>query len=141
MGLLLTGPAYGLGAGAVGALALVGAATVCCTPLVGRLVDRRGPDTVNLACMLVVLTSAALMAEGTRGGAAGLVALIVGVLLLDVAMQSGMAANKARVYALHSDARGRLNTAFMTCAYAGGSAARGSGCVPGAKPAGRVSAL
>jgi predicted MFS family arabinose efflux permease len=122
VGLLLTGPAYGLGAGTVGALALVGAATVCCTPLVGRLVDRRGPDTVNLACMLVVLTSAALLAEGARGGAAGLIALIVGVLLLDVAMQSGMAANKARVYALSAGARGRLNTAFMTCAYAGGSA-------------------
>ena len=121
VGLLLTGPSYRLGAGAVGALALVGAATVGCTPLVGRLVDRRGPDAVNLACMLVVLASAALMAEGARGGAAPLAALVLGVLLLDVAMQSGMTANKARVYALRSDARGRLNTAFMTCAYAGGS--------------------
>ena len=53
--------------------------------------------------MLVVLTSAALLAEGARGGAAGLIALIVGVLLLDVAMQSGMAANKARVYALSAE--------------------------------------
>jgi predicted MFS family arabinose efflux permease len=122
VGLLLTGPAYGLGAGAVGALALVGAATVCCTPPVGRLVDRRGPDAVNLICVLVVLASAALMAAGARGGAPGLAALILGVLLLDVGMQSGMAANKARVYALPADARGRLNTAFMTCAYAGGSA-------------------
>jgi predicted MFS family arabinose efflux permease len=122
VGLLLTSPSYRLGAGAVGALALVGAATVCCTPVVGRLVDRRGPDAVNLACMLVVLSAAALMAVGARGGALGLAGLILGVLLLDVAMQSGMTANKARVYALRSDARGRLNTAFMACAYTGGSA-------------------
>jgi predicted MFS family arabinose efflux permease len=122
VGLLLTGPSYRLGAGAVGTLALVGAATVCCSPAVGRLVDRRGPDAVNLVCLLVVLASAGLMAAGARGGAAGLAGLILGVLLLDVAMQSGMAANKARVYAVRSDARGRLNTAFMGCAYAGGSA-------------------
>jgi predicted MFS family arabinose efflux permease len=122
VGLLLTGPSYRLGAGAVGALALVGAATVCCTPVVGRLVDRRGPDAVNLACMVVVLASAGLMAEGGHGGAAGLAGLILGVLLLDVAMQSGMTANKARVYAVRSNARGRLNTAFMACAYTGGSA-------------------
>jgi predicted MFS family arabinose efflux permease len=33
-----------------------------------------------------------------------------------------MVANQARVYALRPEARGRLNTAYMTCAYLGGSA-------------------
>ncbi|AEM83957.1 MFS transporter [Streptomyces violaceusniger] len=122
LALLLTGPAYGLGAQAVGMLALVGAATMFCTPLAGRLVDRRGPDPVNLVCMLGVLVSAAILAVGARGGTLGLAALTVGTLLLDVAMQSGMVANQARVYALRPDARSRLNTAYMTCAYLGGSA-------------------
>ncbi|GAA2893269.1 hypothetical protein GCM10011428_02320 [Streptomyces violaceus] len=44
---LLTGPAYGMGAGAVGLLALVNAVTMVCTPVAGRQVDRRGPDAVN----------------------------------------------------------------------------------------------
>ncbi|MER8158341.1 MFS transporter [Streptomyces sp. NPDC094472] len=122
LALLLTGPAYGLGAQAVGMLALVGAATMFCTPLAGRLVDRRGPDPVNLVCMLGVLVSAVILAAGARGGTVGLAALTVGTLLLDVAMQSGMVANQARVYALRPDARSRLNTAYMTCAYLGGSA-------------------
>lgn len=122
LALLLTGPAYGLGAQAVGMLALVGAATMFCTPLAGRLVDRRGPDPVNLVCMLGVLVSAVILAAGARGGTLGLAALTVGTLLLDVAMQSGMVANQARVYALRPDARSRLNTAYMTCAYLGGSA-------------------
>ncbi|MEU1943091.1 MFS transporter [Streptomyces sp. NPDC020125] len=122
LALLLTGPAYGLGAQAVGMLALVGAATMFCTPLAGRLVDRRGPDPVNLVCMLGVLVSAMILAAGARGGTLGLAALTVGTLLLDVAMQSGMVANQARVYALRPDARSRLNTAYMTCAYLGGSA-------------------
>ncbi|WP_078840533.1 MFS transporter [Streptomyces antioxidans] len=122
LALLLTGPGYGLGAQAVGMLALVGGATMLCTPLAGRLVDRRGPDPVNLSCLLGVLLSAAILALGALGGTAGLAALTVGTLLLDVAMQSGMVANQARVYALRPDARARLNTAYMTCAYLGGSA-------------------
>ncbi|MGW7691174.1 MFS transporter [Streptomyces asiaticus] len=122
LALLLTGPAYGLGAQAVGMLALVGGATMLCTPLAGRLVDRQGPDPVNLVCLLGVLLSAAILALGALGGTPGLAALTIGTLLLDVAMQSGMVANQARVYALRPDARSRLNTAYMTCAYLGGSA-------------------
>ncbi|GAB2620567.1 MFS transporter [Streptomyces capparidis] len=122
LALLLTGPAYDMGAHAVGMLALVGAATMLCTPAAGRLVDRRGPDRVNLVCLLGVLVAAAVLAAGSGGGVPGLVALVAGTLLLDVAMQSGAVANMARVYALRPDARSRLNTAYMTCAYAGGSA-------------------
>lgn len=86
------------------------------------MVDRVGPDPVNLVCMLGVLVSAAVLAAGSLGGAAGLAALTLGTLVLDVAMQCGMVANQARVYAVRPDARGRLNTAYMTCAYLGGSA-------------------
>jgi predicted MFS family arabinose efflux permease len=122
LALVLTGPAYGMGGQATGMLALVSGVTMFCTPLAGRLVDRRGPDPVNLVCMLGVLASAAILTAGTSGGAPGMSALILGTLLLDVAMQSGMVANQARVFTLRPDARGRLNTAYMTCAYLGGSA-------------------
>ncbi|MET9254855.1 hypothetical protein [Streptomyces sp. NPDC003717] len=53
-------------------IALVGAATMVCTPLAGRLVDRHGPDPVNLACLLGVLVSAVVLAVGARGGVLGL---------------------------------------------------------------------
>ncbi|MER5543918.1 MFS transporter [Streptomyces sp. CG4] len=119
--LLLTGPGYGLGAAAVGLLALVNAVTMVVTPVAGRLVDRRGPDAVNLVCFLVVLASAAFLALGGLGGTPGLLSLVIGTLLLDVGMQSGMVANQVRVYALAADIRSRLNTAYMTCAYLGGS--------------------
>ncbi|MEV5878993.1 MFS transporter [Streptomyces sp. NPDC052101] len=119
--LLLTGPVYGFGAAAVGLLALVNAVTMSVTPVAGRLVDRRGPDPVNLVCFLLVLTSAAVLALGGLGGTPGLLCLVTGTLLLDVGMQSGMVANQVRVYALAADVRSRLNTAYMTCAYLGGS--------------------
>lgn len=91
-------------------------------PVAGRWVDRRGPDAVGLVCMLGALASAGPLALGALGGAAGLAALTAGILLLDVAMQSGMVANQARVFALRPEARGRINTAYMTCAFLGGTA-------------------
>ncbi|QKG19009.1 MFS transporter [Actinomadura verrucosospora] len=120
--LLLGGPRYGLGAPAVGALALVNAATMLCTPVAGRAADRRGADAVSLWAMVGVLASAGVLAVGCAGGALGLVGLAAGSLLLDVAMQSGMVANQVRNYALRADARSRVNTAYMTCGYLGGAA-------------------
>ncbi len=120
--LLLTGPAYRLGPSAVGLLALVNAGTMLCTPLAGRQVDRRGPGPVNLVCFLAVVAASLVLMPGGRGGSLGLAALALGSLLLDVAMQSGMVANQVRVYGLRPDARSRLTTAYMTCAYLGGAA-------------------
>jgi predicted MFS family arabinose efflux permease len=119
--LLLTGPVYGFGAQAVGLLALVNVVTMTATPIAGRIVDRRGSDPVNLVCLLAVIGSAAVLAAGGSGGIGGLVALVLGTLVLDVAMQCGMVANSIRMYALSDTRRGRLNTAYMTCAYVGGA--------------------
>lgn len=120
--LLVTGPTYGMGAQAVGVLGLVGAASMFSTPLAGRLADRRGPDTVSLLAMLGTIASAAVLVPAYRGGTTGLLALAAGMLLLDVAVQSGQVANQARIFALRPEARARINTAYMTCAFLGGSA-------------------
>jgi predicted MFS family arabinose efflux permease len=120
--LLVTGPTYGMGAQAVGVLGLVGAASMFSTPLAGRLADRRGPDRVSLLAMLGTIASAAVLVPAYGGGATGLLALVTGMLLLDVAVQSGQVANQARIFALRPEARARINTAYMTCAFLGGSA-------------------
>ncbi|WP_427917466.1 MFS transporter [Streptomyces sp. cg40] len=120
--LLVTGPTYGMGAQAVGILGLVGAASMFSTPLAGRLADRRGPDRVSLLAMLGTIASAALLLPAAGGGTAGLLTLAAGMLLLDVAVQSGQVANQARIFALRPEARARINTAYMTCAFLGGSA-------------------
>jgi predicted MFS family arabinose efflux permease len=119
--LLITGPTYGLGAQAVGALAFVNAATMLATPVAGRLADRHGPDPVNLVCLLGAIASAGVLLVGALGGTLGMVMLVAGTLLLDVAMQSGMVANQVRIYALRPEVRSRLNTAYMMCGYAGGT--------------------
>ncbi|MEU4248992.1 MFS transporter [Amycolatopsis sp. NPDC026612] len=122
LALLLHGPAYHLGADAVGVIALVGAASVFAAPATGRWVDRRGPDVVNLACILAAVAAAAVLLAGSRGGVAGLVVLGAGMLLLDIAVQCGQVANQARIFALDPAARSRLNTAYMTSVFVAGSA-------------------
>jgi predicted MFS family arabinose efflux permease len=119
--LLVTGPRYGYGAPVVGLIALVAAVSMFCTPVAGRVTDRTGPDVVNTICILGAAASAAILLFGGHGGPGGLVALIAGMLVLDVAMQSGQVANQARIFALNPQMRSRLNTAYMTCAFLGGS--------------------
>jgi predicted MFS family arabinose efflux permease len=72
--------------------------------------------------MLGAVAAGALLLIGQRGGAVGLGGLGAGMLLLDVAVQSGQVANQARIFAVRPEARARLDTAYMTCAFLGGSA-------------------
>ncbi|MFF3332989.1 MFS transporter [Streptomyces sp. NPDC002888] len=122
LALLVTGPRYDMGTQAVGLLALIGAGSMFCAPAAGRWVDRLGADRVNLWCILAALAAAAVLTAGSLGGVVGLVALAAGLLLLDVAVQCGQVANQARIFALRPEARSRLNTGYMTCAFLGGSA-------------------
>ncbi|MEV8527165.1 MFS transporter [Streptomyces sp. NPDC052000] len=122
LALLVTGPRYGLDTQAVGVLALIGAASMFCAPAAGRWVDRHGADRVNLWCILATLAAAAVLAGGAAGSWTGLAALVAGLLLLDIAVQCSQVANQARIFALRPEARSRLNTAYMTCSFLGGSA-------------------
>jgi predicted MFS family arabinose efflux permease len=122
LALLVAGPRYQLGTGTVGLIALVGAASALVAPAAGRRIDRTGPGRINLVCFLAAAAAAAVLLAGTAGGPVGLAALTIGMLLLDVAVQCGQLANQARIFALAPQIRSRLNTAYMTCAFLGGTA-------------------
>lgn len=122
LALLLTGPHYNMDAQAVGVLALIGAAGMACAPAAGRWVDRRGADRVTTWCTGGILAAALTLTAGVAGGAAGLAAVALGLLLLDLAVQTSQIANQARIFSLRPEARSRLNTAYMTCSFLGGSA-------------------
>jgi predicted MFS family arabinose efflux permease len=114
---LLQTPPYHYGSSVAGLFGLVGAAGALCAPLVGRFADRRGPQFTILLALLTTLASFLLL------GALGKVmaGLIVGVILLDIGVQSGHVANQTRIYALDPNARSRLNTVYMFCYFTGGS--------------------
>lgn len=119
--LLITGPTYRMGTGAVGVLALIGAVSMLTTPAAGRLVDRHGPDAVNTVCVAGAVAAAGVLATGAISGVRGLTGLVCGLVLLDVAVQGNQVANQARILALRPEARSRLNTAYMTCSFLAGS--------------------
>jgi len=121
LALLVTGPTYHLGTTAVGLIALVGAGSIFTSPLAGRRVDQSGPGRVNLACFAAAIAAAAILSLAGLGGKLGFVALLSGILLLDIAVQCGQVANQTRIFVLPGDRRSRLNTAYMTCAFLGGT--------------------
>lgn len=118
----LLGSRYGLGAEVAGTFGLVGAAGALVAPLAGRLADRRGSRWVISVGIAVLAGSYLLLwgEERARGGvAAHVVAIAVGVVLLDVGAQMAQVANQTRIFGLVPEARSRLNTVYMTTYFAG----------------------
>jgi predicted MFS family arabinose efflux permease len=116
LALYLQQPRFALGADIAGLFGIVGVVGVVAAPLAGRLADRRGPQSVALAGAAIACVSWIIF--GFWGSVAG---LIVGVVILDVGVTSAMVSNQHVVYALHPEARGRLNTIFMTGMFLGAS--------------------
>ncbi|WP_277963377.1 MFS transporter [Pseudomonas sp. RIT-To-2] len=122
----LSSPAFHLGPAAAGLFGLWGAPGALLAPYAGRLVDRWGPDAVNLVSLLALAASYAL---AFSMGATGLIPLVIAINLLDFGQQSGQVANQARLFGLSAEIRGRLNTLYMVVTFTGGA----TGAFVGAK--------
>lgn len=118
-------PSYNLGATAVGLIGVIGAGGALIAPIAGKLSDARGPK-------LVITLGAGLLAIafGILGGIQNsLTALIIAVIIMDLAVQASQVSNQAQVYALDPTARSRLNTVFMTAMFCGGAAGSALGSI------------
>ncbi|MGE6232765.1 MFS transporter [Aeromonas media] len=112
----LADPAYGLGAEVVGLFGVIGVAGVVAAPLAGRMADRRGARSVVLVSALLVVLAWILFETWLS-----LVGLALGVILLDLGVQSALVAHQQLIYGLRAEARGRINTLFMTGMFLGGT--------------------
>lgn len=110
-------PPYNYGTEIAGLFGLIGVAGASFAPIAGRLADKKGPRTVvGFAAALTLLAYIVLWLFGHY-----LWGLIMGVILLDLGVQSAQISNQARVYALVPEAKSRLNTIYMVTYFIGGS--------------------
>lgn len=113
---LLETPDYGYGSAAAGLFGLVGAVGAAGAPTIGHLASRHGPrTTIRLALWLAVVSFLLLGALGKN-----LVGLIFGVVLMDLAVQTGHVSNQTRIYNIDPHSRSRLNMVYMVCYFIGG---------------------
>lgn len=117
MAFLLASPPYNYTEGEIGLLGLVGAAGALAARQAGSLADKgkaRLPTSLGLLIMLASWGMTAL-------GAHALIALIVGILLLDLAVQGVHITNQSVIYSQMPEARNRLTAGYMTSYFIGGA--------------------
>ncbi len=113
---------YGLGAGVAGTFGLVGAAGAMVASIAGRLADKHGSRWVVTVGMALLAASYVLLWGEERAHISftlHIIALAVGVIVLDIGAQMTQVANQTRIFGLVPSARSRLNTVYMTVYFSG----------------------
>ena len=109
--------AYGLGPSAVAAVAVLGVAGAVVSPRAGAIADRGHVTAVTGGAYALLLASTGLLALG----GSSLPLLVVGLVAMDLAVQSGHVASLGVVYRTAPDARSGATTVYMTSVFAGGA--------------------
>jgi predicted MFS family arabinose efflux permease len=115
---LLSGAPFHYGNAAIGLFGLAGVAGAGAASVAGRLADRGHGNRTTTASILFMLLSWAFLAAGKTS----VIALIVGIALLDLGAQGLHISNQNAIYALAPEARSRLTTAYMVSYFIGGAA-------------------
>lgn len=114
---LLGSSHYNMGPQAVGLFGLVGVSGALAAPLVGKTADKKGPRFVIGICLVVIIISYIFFfLFGFK-----IWGLILGVILLDLGVQSGNVSNQTRVQSLNEEMRNRINTVYMVSFFLGGA--------------------
>ena len=114
---LLSAAPYHYSEAVIGLFGLAGVAGAVAAPLVGRLADGGRQIYAAVGSGVILVLSWGLLGAGK----ASLLALLAGVVLLDLASQSLQVTNQSAIYTLAEDARARVNAAYMTAYFVGGA--------------------
>ncbi|MDF2472856.1 MAG: permease [Anaerocolumna sp.] len=114
---LLESSHYNMGSEAAGLLGLVGISGALAAPLVGRIADTKGTRFVTgISIIVVIISFIFFLLFGFK-----ILGLILGVILLDLGVQSCNISNQTRVHSLNDEIRNRINTIYMVCFFLGGA--------------------
>jgi predicted MFS family arabinose efflux permease len=112
---LLSGPPYGYSEAAIGLFSLAGVAGAGMAAIAGRVADAGHQLAATRLAAFGVLGGWGLLALGESS----LAALLAGIVVLDLGVQAIQILNQSVIFRLRPEARSRLNTAYMTCYFAG----------------------
>jgi MFS family permease len=114
---LLSAAPYHYGNAVIGLFGLAGVAGALAAPVAGRLADRGHGRAAMTGAILALLASWGLLALGKTS----VIALIAGIVVLDLGAQGMHIGNQSAIYALRPEARSRLTTAYMVSYFLGGA--------------------
>ena len=117
MAFLLAAPPYRYSEAVIGLFGLVGAAGALAATRAGRLADQGKSSQTTSACLLLLLASWLPIWLGQHA----IAALVIGIVVLDLAVQAIHVTNQAMIYKMMPEARSRLTAGYMTSYFLGGA--------------------
>ncbi|QDF28163.1 MFS transporter [Halarcobacter anaerophilus] len=101
----------------IGLFGILAIAGVIFAPKIGKLAERINPFFTKFLAVLMLIISVLLI----RWFDNSLLAFILATILLDIAVQAIQISNLAQIYSLDEKAHSRINTAYMSIMFLGGS--------------------
>lgn len=117
MAFFLEKPPFSYSLSLIGLFGVVGLAGAMISPLVGTISDRKGPESPMKMGIWIMLLGYGIMFMSIHS----IIIVIIGIILIDVGLQSAHIPNLSRVSSLIPEARTRLNTIYMTSFFIGGT--------------------
>jgi predicted MFS family arabinose efflux permease len=118
MVLLLSDKPFQFNSATIGLFGIVGASGALAAPLVGRLGDKGSSRiAIGYGCLLLLISFIVYYFSTEN-----VIGIIIGIVLMDIGIQSVHISNQTRVYSLLPEARNRLNTVFMSFSFLGTAA-------------------
>jgi predicted MFS family arabinose efflux permease len=108
---------FNMGSDVAGEFGLVGAFGALAAGLMGWLSDKMDAYKLSGFTLLLILISFILFYFSGHN----IIGLVVGVILLDMGVQATHISNQSIIFALHPEARNRINTVYMVTYFIGGS--------------------
>jgi predicted MFS family arabinose efflux permease len=104
------------GASEAGMFGIIGIAGAMAAPVAGKISDRWGPGVTIITAIAISIIAFVLVGMWVT-----IAMLILGVLLVDLGVQSIQVSEQASVMALVPEARSRINTLYMVARFMGGA--------------------
>lgn len=115
MVLLLNGDPFNYDTALIGAFGIIGAVGALAAPLVGKVGGSGGARRlIGYGIMMTFLSFVVFAFSGES-----LFGIIIGIVLIDLGLQTIHVSNQTRIYALSAMARNRINTVYMSFSFLG----------------------